>query len=315
MNLRILPPILLLALAPMCLPRAARAQVDLSFDTLQIGLWPEFDQPSMLVILDARLTAGAPLPAQIAIRIPASAGKPLAVAARDANGSFLNTPFTTKTEGDWLVVTATAANPDIRVEYYDPALRVNGTTRSYQLDWVSDYAVTAAKIRVQQPVGASGLTGTPPLASLGAGEYDLAYFGADLGALKPGQVVSFSLTYTKAGDALSADTVSPPEFAATPDLPVEPSSNPSLNLWVVGAGAAGAALIGGGVYWYLQSRRAPAESPKRRRRKRSAGQASAPERETDRVPETRGARFCHECGNPIVAGDVYCRNCGTRVRG
>lgn len=299
--------IALLALGLLIAPFPARAQTGLSLDALQIDLWPEFDQPSMLVILDGRLAAGVPLPAPITVRIPAAAGAPLAVATRDAAGTLLNADFTTAAQGDWIAVTLTTPTPGFRIEYYDPALKTTGAARAYQLNWISDYAVTAARVRVQQPVGATGLTGTPAIASLGSGEYNLTYYGADLGALTPGQAVSFSLTYTKGDTGLSAAVVSPPEFSATPDLPAPPASSPGLNLWALGAGVGGAALIGGGVYWYLQSRRAPAEEPpKRRRRKKAAGPAS---------PPTSENRFCHACGHALTAGDVFCRNCGARVRG
>ena len=60
--------------------RGARAQTEPRLSLLDIAVWPEFDRPLVLVIIQAELSADTTLPAPLTLRIPAIAGQPYAVA-------------------------------------------------------------------------------------------------------------------------------------------------------------------------------------------------------------------------------------------
>jgi len=305
----------------------AQAQDAIVFASVEIDLWPEFDRPATLVIVNARLEPDVPLPAELSLRIPTAAGAPHAVAARDANGEMLNTPYTTTAAGDLTIVRLTTDFPEFRVEYYDPALTIAGSARDYSFEWTPDYPVRAAAIRVQQPFDALDLKFNPSFGPAGVGEYGLNYFTAPLGPRAAGQGLSVRLSYSKSSATLSADGAgaNPPVVSAAPSA----SPSPGLSSWLMaGLVAAAGALVVGGVLWYVRSSRR--ETSKRqgahrpghgRRHHRRAGKNESPaggQRTRSgaeaRPPADGTARFCAQCGTRLRVGDRFCRNCGAKVR-
>jgi hypothetical protein len=65
----------------LCLPAlSSHAQEPVSLSTFNVALWPEYDQPTLLVIYKGQIAPQVSLPAEITFRIPSQAGKPFAVA-------------------------------------------------------------------------------------------------------------------------------------------------------------------------------------------------------------------------------------------
>ena len=117
---------LTLLLMTLAVAASAQAQADIALSALKVELWPEFDQPVMLVILEGVLKPDVPLPAMLTMDIPVA---PTAVAMMDATGRLLTAPATTAPAGDKIAVTLTTDYSTFRVEYYDPALSFNASTR------------------------------------------------------------------------------------------------------------------------------------------------------------------------------------------
>src|SRR3990172_7106183 len=323
---------LLLSAAPV------QAQDSIELSSLRVELWPEYDKPSVLVIIDGVLKPEVPLPATVTIHIPTTTGAPHAVAMKDAGGALLTAPFTTTPAGDRLAVTLATDYPGFHVEYYDPTLAFNASARDYAFEWVSDYPVEAAAVRVQQPVGASGMTFTPSLTSSGLADFGLNYYAGSLGALKAGQALTLKVSYTKADSRLSAEAIGGNESAPAPAPPGSPEGGPavaaqpatsSATLALVIGIVGGALLVGGGVYyWYTrqaEARATPRAKGKAHTRKHRirAGRAQlfahAPPGSPEGGPERRPvasapARFCTQCGHEVLAGGQFCRNCGAQVR-
>ncbi|MGB4677969.1 MAG: hypothetical protein WBH90_14695 [Aggregatilineales bacterium] len=132
----------------------AHAQDDVTLATLRVQIWPEYDQPSALVIVDGRTTENVATP--IDLRIPLPPGVTLhAVAYPDsATGNLLNAQYEASEDG----VTLTSPNGQFLLEYYDGSLAFDGNTRRYTLAFEVPYDVEQFVWEVQQPAGASGLT-------------------------------------------------------------------------------------------------------------------------------------------------------------
>jgi hypothetical protein len=283
-----------------------QAQSAITLASVQIDLWPEFDKPSTLVIVDGRLATNVPLPADLVMHIPADAGQPHAVAMRDANGELLNAPFTATPSEEGVAVAFQATVADFRVEYYDPALTIRDSERQYQFQWTPDYPVQAVTVRVQQPSGASALQLPPGFTSEGAGEFGLLYHTASFGALAAGQPLNVNLTYSKASNQLFADALGETTQTSATTAP-SASANPSP--WVLVGLAGGGLLIAGGVYSYWRARRPMA-------RKRQPRPSHAPRHHAPKpsVASAVAARFCTQCGQAAQANDQFCRKCGAKLR-
>ena len=288
------------------LPLRAYAQKPLTFSSLFIQIWPEYDRPSVLVIYKVTLDSATPLPATVSLRIPTAAGEPNAVAEQQADGSLYNLTPTRVENGDWATITFTTTTPIVQLEYYDPALTKDGNARHFEYTWPGDYAITQLTIQVQQPLGATDMRISPSLGAGAVGSDNLTYYTQDIGAISAGQTIQITLDYQKSTDTLSA------EGAVQPSAAVPQSSAADLTIstvlpWILGV--LGAGLIIGAIVWFWRSGR---QRPTRQtRRRRSKVEPSSPEAEP--VSEA-DAVYCSQCGKRANPGDQFCRSCGTPIR-
>jgi len=291
------------------LPFTAQAAEPPHFAALKISLWPEYDQPSVLVMYDITLPESATLPLSLNIRIPARAGQPYAVAYQDPSGNLVNADFQYSADTTWGTISINAMTPNLHIEYYDPALAKDGDQRTFVFQWPGDFAVDALFLVVQQPATATNFHITPAMGT-GIQEDDgLVYYRADLGALHAGQPFEVTITYTKSDDTLSKNTMRP-QSNLSPEEPAEGEITwHKITPWVITA--LGVALIVIGLVWYWSSNRQVPVTTTRQRRRRSKKQPLPPETLAADAVE---ARYCPQCGTRAQPGDRFCRICGTPLR-
>jgi hypothetical protein len=281
------------------------AQSEVSFLSLKVDIWPEYDQPSALVIYHIVLPAELDLPAELKIRIPTAAGEPNAVAVREADGTLLSVAYTRTVNGEWSEIAFVATMPQVQLEYYDPTLVKEGTKRSFNYQWPGDYAVEKLTIQVQQPVGANELKITPSMGNPTTGEDGLVYYSTEAGSLDVGQSFTLDLEYQKTSNTLTAEGLQ-----VQPSVPVGGASSTQRVLmgvlpWLLG-GLGLLLIIGAVVWWYWQSGVVKGTKKPQHRRRRLV---ITPE---EILPE--GNVYCHHCGKRALPGDRFCRTCGTKLR-
>ena len=281
----------------------AQGAPEISF--LEIDLWPEYDQPNMLVIYRITLAQTTPLPANLDIRIPARAGEPNAVAVIPPDGMPVNRESDISSDGEWITISLAANYYELQIEYYDPSLLKDGEQRSFSFQWAGDYTIQRCIVQVLQPFDATNLTISPGPTSSQVKD-DQVYLTKDVGSLQFNQSFNIDIQYQKASDTLgiSRQPVQPSE-----PLTSEPEDWQGRMLgvlpWVLGIG--GVLLIAGGAIWYWQSGRQTTSTGRKRRRPHK----SSP------IPEEAASDegvYCHQCGKRAAGGDRFCRSCGTRLR-
>ncbi len=289
---------LLFILAFWAFPFSAQAQTEIKLAGLQVQLWPEYDQPSMLVIYDFTLPDTTTLPANVAIRFPANANL-IAVASGSAP-SFLNASYEGPTaSGDWQTVTIkveTKAN--YHIEYYEPISKTD-TVRQFAYLWPGDYAIDDFSISIRVPLDTINITTDPILQSSQTAD-GTTFLVKDFGPLAAAQQFTLSLSYTRTSDQLGAS-----QSSVQPSEPLS-SSTPGRVIWsnyipYFLGGAGGLLIIGGLVYLFLQSNR----GGKSQRRNRHAPRSEE---------EPNSEIYCHQCGTRAHAGDRFCRVCGVKLR-
>ncbi len=312
----------------------------ITFQSALVNIWPEYDQPSVLVIYNVTLASNVTLPATLNLRIPAAAGKPNAVAMEDSAGLY-NLNYTVSAAGDWVEVKVTTPVPQIRVEYYDPTLKKSGNQRDFTFHWPSNYTVENLTIKIQQPPTATNMAFRP---DIGPGRSDtdgLTYYTLVAGKVDAGTPLELSFSYTKPDNTLT----NAQQFqAAQPSQPINANTPGRVNLFQswspfqLGMLIAGFLLIAGGLFWYWRTggsinvgraeaaprraRHGRASSSQPARQTQSPGTAASEssgshaanrERLSTPVAQSDGV-FCHQCGKKAAASDVFCRACGTRLR-
>lgn len=290
---------ILIFLIFLCLffPGGANAQESVHFHELVIELWPEYDQPDVLVIYRAFLASEISLPAEITFQIPADVGQPNAVAVRDANNQLLSVQYQRVVRGGVAEVTFTTTSREIQFEYYDPDLLVQDQEREFVYQWPGIHQVDSAVIQVQQPRGAEGLTTIPALGNSFAGSDGLTYYNQAF-ELESGEPVAITVRYQKQDDSLTIR-----EQPVQPSVPIE--VNPSFSFqgrslvpWILGG--VGVLLVLGAVFLYWGCGSGSKLS------NNLTSVFSSPRR-----PPSGG--FCPQCGVPRDKSDRFCRNCGNSL--
>jgi hypothetical protein len=280
------------------------AQESPSLESLAIDLWPEYDDPSVLVIYKAVMSPQVTLPAEITLRIPVEAGRPFAVAVGPDPSSVSDVVYDTQVMGDWLDVSFIATTPVIQFEYYDPRLEKEGSLRTFDYNWPGDYAVNSLTLQVQHPKGSSNVSVMPTAGRVVQNSDGFTYNIIEVGALSEGSLFDLGISYQKETDVLSIESLE-----IQPSAAITPGTGSLLNLnqwWVWLLGLLGIVLIGGGGFWYWRMGRQETTSKPRRHRK-------APAKESEGgSPES--VVYCHQCGKRAEGNDLYCRSCGTRLR-
>lgn len=282
-----------------------QAQASQSIDQMVIKIWPEYDQPSVLVIMDFFLAADAKLPANVSIRIPAAVGQPHSVAVRELDGQLYVLDYQSQISGDWNTLTFTTPYAEVWVEYYDPSINKVGNQRSYEFLWAGDMAVNTFSLEVQQPSTAENMTFKEIMATAQHGADGLTYYTSEVGSLAAGTSFSLNIEYTKRDDVLSSAN----------SLPVQPSApltntttgrQPMAGWLPYLLGGLGMLLVLLGLFWYFQSKRNPLLAI-------SGNKPVARKRHTS-VSYNQETIYCHQCGKRADAGDVFCRACGTKLK-
>jgi hypothetical protein len=294
--------LLLVLVIFLALPLAVQAQAAVSFEKLEIQLWPDYDQAAVLVIYDFLVSTDTNLPAQVSLRLPAESQ--LLAVAKEYEGALINLQYQPpRRQGQEDILSFSVIDRSIHhVEFYFPYTR-QGNLRSFSFRWPGDYAVQTLSVRLQQPIDATQVKTEPALSSIGQQPDGFSYYRLDLGSLSSGEAATINASYQKTTEALSVSSL---DVQSTQPLDQNiPGQSMLITYlpWTLGALGILLLLIAGWVYW--ASGRAGRVVPKLRKRHAGAGTV------TDDHDEPV---HCSQCGKRTQAGDRFCRACGARIR-
>ena len=151
--------LLLLALSFFLHVPTIKAQELQRFSLVLVEIWPEFDQPEVLVIFHIQLPDDVTFPAQIALFIPESADI-FAVANEDSSGGLIYTDYATSNLDGWIQLLITAKSNIIQVEYYQP-LTITGNQRQIDFKWIASGPVDEFSLIFQNPINSSNVRLNP----------------------------------------------------------------------------------------------------------------------------------------------------------
>jgi hypothetical protein len=280
---------------------------------LEVELWPDFDQPAVLVLLSGGLPDDVPLPATITLPLPEEATIN-AVARVDPLGNLLNMEYDDSVPGQ---LTLNASDPGFRIEYYVP-YKSDGDLREFSFRWLADMDVNQLITTFQQPSSATDVILSPVAFRSQNGQYNMLYHEIQGQVVPAGVPYTFEASYRMIRPELSAEVIDlqqPPVSAPSVAPPGQDSSDGSDINWPIVLAAAAAVLAFAAVAWLIYS------GQKRKRRVIKPRPAARTQRRRSAAPAPKAAtggsrsKFCSECGQPLDPADKFCRNCGTGVKG
>jgi hypothetical protein len=276
---------------------------------LTVDLWPDFDRPSVLVLLTASINQDTTLP--VTVRIPRPEEATLNAVARITDDNEMIDDLTYSEGEDALVVEATERR--IRIEYYVP-YEADGLERQFTFNWVAESTgVGELDVSVQEPAAATSLATDPAAAPAVTGNDGLRYYNLPTESVPAGEPYAVTVSYTMGSAQLTtamASTAAPAAGDVDSPAAAETGGLSALN-WPVILGAVGGILLLLALGWQLFGGRLSSRSVGRTPRK------PAPQRTPGRAATPTGgatAPYCHECGEPSRPGDRFCRNCGTQLK-
>ena len=294
--------VIALALLALVSPSTGRAENAVPLiQSLTVQIWPDYDRPSVLVMMSGSLPSGTPLPAFV--NLPLLPGAEInAVARADANGRLFSDIEYTIDAGK---LSLSTPDPQFRVEYYVPYL-VEGNEHHFTFDWLADVSVESLNVIVQEPASATSLVTQPPAANVIQGKNGLTYHALPTWAAPARERLSLHFSYAMTTPALSAESRPAPAPAAAPaPAPVREVRSPAAPAAAAGSGAswwilvavvvtAGASM---GITWQIARNRFASGV---------AGETPPAERPT--------VRPCPGCGLPCGIDDGFCSGCGQQIR-
>jgi hypothetical protein len=280
------------------IPVTVCAQSEIHLSLLSVDIWPEYDQPEVLMIYRVTLAPGTTLPANLVIRIPSNA-QINAVAVMDPTNGLVNAPYENTIQGKWGEVKLTTNSLQVQVEYYAPLIK-EGTLRQISFEWAGDYSVDKLEANFLEPFGAESVSISISPVDSNPGQDGLTNYHVQKANLAAGEVFNLTIDYQRQSDDLTISSL-PVQAASTPgmDTPGRVSMTGILPWLLAGIGVL---LIVVGVVGFFAWQR--------------GGQGSANRKKhIKRSTESEGELiYCHQCGKRAYPGDVFCRTCGTRLK-
>lgn len=288
--------ILPLLFALLVTPAGASAQAGVTLDRVTIQLWPEFDQPDMLVIYDFTLPEGTPLPVNISLRIPAEAN--LIAVAYAPSGNLLNVPYQEPVqENEWQVVTIPVDTDAVyHIEYYAPLER-SDDRREYLYVWPGDYTVNNFNVSFKIPIDTTEFSTEPQMQEVVSADNGQTFLELETSSLPEGEQFPIQLAYVKTTDRLSV--ADQPLDTGIVDENTQGRISLGFYLPYILGGLGILLILTGGLYFWQYSK--GRSRPRLRHRAREAEPVG-------------GEVYCHQCGKRAQPADRFCRTCGTRLR-
>jgi hypothetical protein len=255
------------------------------------------------------------LPVDMEIRIPASTGQPSAVAYVDEAGQRFNQQYTTRAEGDWLIVAFELASQGFQLEYYDPLATDSSGQREYAYTYEADYPVADLAVEFQVPLTAEDFVLDPPADAVATESDGLVYHSVDAGSLAQGEQLSWMVTYQKDNEDLTASAFAQADTSVPTASPAGGGDDSSSTVLIFFVAFVTLVAVGGAAFWLGRRTQEPVEvesASSTRHKRRGSGRGG--QTQSQRASSLQTSLFCHQCGAELRRDSEFCHRCGTRVR-
>ena len=263
-------------------------------DSLVIELWPDYDRPSVLVLLTGTLPADTAFPVAVTLPLPETAQLNAVARIDSSDGVMKDDIISTARSG---VIEFITPDPLFRLEYYFP-YRVNNNQKSFDFTWLADLSVNKLELRVQQPVSVNSLSTEPATEKVVKRDNGFDYHILPVQAVPAGQPFSVLVNYKMATAQLSVEQL-PSRGAGlqAPELSSKSSAGSGTNWPIV------AIVVGGLIIVIFFVRQMASRRPLSSTGKRRPAEAE----------EQSRADLCENCGKPVDEEDRFCAKCGTEL--
>ena len=301
------------------LSEARTPVADLTITRLRLSIWPEYDDPRVLIMLRGEMTPRQAFPTSITLPLPKGAEIIGAGMISEQNELLLH-PYQVLPGDTQDSLQLNLPAPRFFLEFYYNPFRASGAEKRFTYTAPTTYPIEVLEVDVQQPLQATNFALDPPPIERLTDTQGLTHHQSAYRDIRKGQPQTFTISYTK--------TVSTPSVPKQqPTSPPPGKGSPSSRQTLISLGIlAGAILAFTGWAWLLrgpQRRHGPDPSSALQSIPTPSAflallQEDAKTQETTVAtpsqPQTRVINFCTHCGRKILPDDRFCPGCGKPIK-
>ena len=305
-------------------PSAAPANVstsvtDLVMARLRLSIWPEYDDPRVLIMLRGEMTPRQAFPATITLPLPKDAEIIGAGMISEQNELLLH-PHQVLPGDTQDSLQLNLPVPRFFVEFYYNPFTTSGPEKRFAYTAPTTYPIEVFEVDIQQPLKATDFALDPSPMERRTDNQGLTYHQFTYRNIEKGQNHTFTIAYTKTVAIPSVPKQQPTPQRTEKERPR--SDNTLVSLGIL----AGAIMLFTGWAWLIRdSKRQPmptTASPSRSVPMSDTLLAFLPEdaktQETASTPptlqQTRVINFCTNCGRKLLPDDRFCAGCGKPIK-
>jgi len=301
--------------------KASAPTADLAMARLRLSIWPEYDDPRVLIMLRGEMTPRQAFPASITLPIPKGAEIIGAGMVSEQNELLLH-PHQVEPGNIQDTLQLNLPVPRFFVEFYYNPFTTSGPEKRFVYPAPTTYPIELFKVDIQQPLKATAFTLDPAPMERTTDNQGFTYHQFTYRDVGKGQSQVFTIAYTK-----TATTPSVAKQQPTPQ-PTEKARARSDNTLVVLSIFAGAILLFAGCAWLMQRsqrQHMPTTTPPALPVSMSDTllallREDILPQETEATdvppmpPQTRVINFCANCGRKLLPDDRFCSGCGKPIK-
>lgn len=275
----------------------ARAEDPLRITSMDVSVWPEYDQPGVLVQYQGTLypAASKTNPRELSFLVPKGAGVGAACAIQSNGNHTSETWKESEADEGWTTITFQVTEPDFHVEYYYNPL-TGAPDKKMTFAYQALLPADELQLDVQHPLKATNFVLTPETVNSHKDNDGFTYHSYLIKQIATGQKVSTNIAYTKTdpNPSVSGQPKSTTASSASNDSGINPNQVIVFGVML--------GMLGIIVYFVWE-----------RNTHRSQPVAAHPQTSTTSYP-ARGewfGGFCTQCGHAMETDDKFCARCGT----
>ena len=274
----------------------------LQITRLQLSIWPEYDDPRVLLIMRGELAPGIRFPTQINLPVPPNAEIIGAGMISELGELLLHPHRVVSGEASQTLEITLPSRRFFAELYYDP-FETSGDTKRFSYTFRAPYPIGQLDVDVQQPYMASDFVIEPPAMAQESEGRDTTYHRFVYHDVAPGQEEAFAVSYVKNDEQPSVAK------ADNPQADGADHKGPQDRKVIYSAVLAGviAAYVLGNLLWIAyRRRRAPATAAEP-----ATLSMATPPVPPPTVPAT--TNFCSQCGRALNTDYAFCPGCGHAI--
>ena len=286
--------------APATRSAAGTQEGRLRIARLQLSVWPEYDDPRVLLIMRGELAPGLAFPIQLNLPIPHRA-EIIGAGMISELGELLLHPHRVVSgeASDTLEITLPSRRFFAEL-YYDP-FDTSGDTKRFSYAFRAPYPIDQLDVEVQQPYTAGEFVVEPPAMAQESEGRDTTYHRFAYRDVSPGQETAFAVSYVKTETQPSVPKADSPQAAGADHR--GPQDRKLIYSGVL-AGVIVAYVLATLLCTAYWRRRAPTSEPE-------TGPSPLPAAPPTAQPDR--AAFCNRCGRVLNTDYAFCPGCGHAI--